>query len=249
MTRFAADDPSAAHTFVGALDDTITIGGHEGHHLERVRRMRAGERITVADGQGKWRPYRIVETHRDALDLRADGDPALEPALAPRLRVAFAVTKAAKPDLVVQKLTELGVDRITPLTTRRSVPRWDDDRAEAMSTRLRRVAREAAAQCRRARLPDVDEPQPLATVCGVPGVVVADPGGDAIAGIPAPPAGEWVLVVGPEGGFDADELDVLWSPSQAAAPHRLRLGPHVLRAETAAIAGAAVLTARRHPCG
>jgi 16S rRNA (uracil1498-N3)-methyltransferase len=243
VTRFAADDPSAAHTFVGALHDTITIDGDEGHHLARVRRMRAGERITAADGQGQWRPYRILESRRGALDLRADGDAALEPALSPRLRVAFAVTKATKPDLVVQKLTELGVDRITPLTSRRSVPRWDDDRAGTVSDRLRRVAREAAAQCRRARLPEVDEPQLLATLRGVAGVVVADAGGDAMAAVPEPPAGEWVLVVGPEGGFDADEL------AELAAPQRLRLAPHVLRAETAAIAGAAVLTARRTPCG
>jgi 16S rRNA (uracil1498-N3)-methyltransferase len=68
---------------------------------------------------------------------------------------------------------------------------------------------------------------------------VADSAGDDIARIPAPPNGEWVLVVGPEGGFDADELAAL------EAPVRLRLGPHVLRAETAAIAGAAVLTTRR----
>jgi 16S rRNA (uracil1498-N3)-methyltransferase len=164
----------------------------------------------------------------------------LEPRLEPRLRVAFAISKAAKPDLVVQKLTELGVDRITPLATLRSVPRWGGG-ASAAVTRLRRVAREAAAQCRRARLPIVDEPQPLASLARGSGVVLADPGGDEIGRLPQPPAGEWVLVVGPEGGFDPGEVSLL------CAPHRLRLAPHVLRAETAAIAGAAVLTTRRKP--
>jgi 16S rRNA (uracil1498-N3)-methyltransferase len=185
----------------------------------------------------------------------------IEPELEPKLAVAFALTKAAKPDLAVQKLTELGVDRIIPLHARRSIPRWTNERAGTAIARLRRVAVEAAAQCRRSRVPEVDAPRPVSALRGHPGIVVADPFGDEIARIPAPRAGEWVLVIGPEGGFDPDELAALGSPLQArapaatvgeagaaaglAAPARLRLGPYVLRAETAAIAGAAVLTTRR----
>jgi len=241
VTRFAARYPSAAHTFVTTLDDEITVDGEDGHHLSRVRRLRAGEVVTAADGDGRWRPYDVADARRGALDLRACAEPVLEPQLEPRLVVAFALTKAAKPDVAVEKLTELGVDRITPLTTRRSVPRWDPDRAAAGVARLRRIAREAAIQCRRARLPQVDAPQPVTTLRGVTGTVVADPAGDDVARLPAPPGGEWVLVVGPEGGFEPGELAELDSV-------RLRLGPHVLRAETAAIAGAAVLTTRRGPC-
>ena len=75
------------------------------------------------------------------------------------------------------------------------------------------------------------------------------PAGEELAQLPAPSGGEWVLVVGPEGGFDPDEaaaLEVVAAHGRGA-PARLRLGPHVLRAETAAIAGAAVLTTRRAP--
>jgi 16S rRNA (uracil1498-N3)-methyltransferase len=173
-----------------------------------------------------------------ALDLRAQDAPVDEPRLEPRLVVAFALTKGAKPDLVVQKLTELGVDGITVVGARRSVPRWSDDRAGAAVARLRRIAREAAAQARRARLPEVDGVLPVSELQGRPGLVVADPEGVDSASVPAPSGGEWVLVVGPEGGFDPEE-------AAALEGGRLGLAPYVLRAETAAIAGAAVLATKR----
>jgi 16S rRNA (uracil1498-N3)-methyltransferase len=265
VTLFASGYPAAAHTFASELDDDVALDGASGHHLSRVRRLREGQVVTVADGNGTWRPYTIARARRGVIDLHARGEPVIEPALEPGLAVAFALMKAAKPDLAVQKLTELGVDRVTPLHARRSVARWGNERADTAVARLRRVAVEAAAQCRRSRLPEVDAPQPLSTLHGHPGIVVADPSGDDVARIPVPPAGEWVLVVGPEGGFDPEELAALGSPSQAPAPApavgkaaasaalgppsqapvRLRLGPHVLRAETAAIAGASVLTTRR----
>jgi len=183
-----------------------------------------------------------------AVDLHAQGAPVVEPRLDPRLVIALALTKGAKPDVAVQKLTELGVDGVMLLSTRRSVPRWDETREEAAVARLRRVAREAAAQCRRARLPEIDGVRPVTELRGRDGLVVADPEGEEPARLPAPPGGEWVLVVGPEGGFDPDEAAALLSAARGGeAPERLRLGPHVLRAETAAIAGAAVLATRRTP--
>jgi 16S rRNA (uracil1498-N3)-methyltransferase len=241
VTRFASSYPAAAHTFADELDDNLTVDGASGHHLGRVRRLRAGEVVTVADGRGQWRPYAVVEARHGAVDLDARGAPVTEPPLVPGLTVAFALTKAAKPDLAVQKLSELGVDRVTPLLSQRTVRRWDVGRAGAAVDRLRRVAAEAAVQCRRARLLDVDAPRPLSALHGHLGLVVADSSGDNVAELAAPSNAQWVLAVGPEGGFEDDELAVL----EPCA--RLRLGPHVLRAETAAIAGAAVLTTRRVP--
>jgi 16S rRNA (uracil1498-N3)-methyltransferase len=106
--------------------------------------------------------------------------------------------------------------------------------------RLQRVAREAAMQCRRARLPDIAAPTPLLDLAGRPDLVVAERGGPA-----AEPGGDagWTVLVGPEGGFSSAEAEAL-----RAAP-RLVLGAHVLRAETAAVAAAAVLTRRRRPPG
>ncbi len=238
MATFAARYPAVAHTFLAALDDDVTLGNEAGHHLSRVRRVRAGDVVTAADGRGRWRPYAVAHVAPGAVELHARDGPVEEPSLAPRLVVAFAVTKGAKPDLVVQKLTELGVDGITVLAARRAVPQWSDERARSAVDRLRRIAREAAAQCRRARVPEVDGVRPVTELQGRPGLVVADPDGDHPLALAAPAGGEWVLVVGPEGGFDADEVVRLGG-------ERLRLAPHVLRAETAAIAGAAVLTTRR----
>jgi 16S rRNA (uracil1498-N3)-methyltransferase len=246
VTRFAALYPATAHTFVPALDDDVTLADEAGHHLSRVRRVRAGEALTVSDGNGRWRPYAVEGVRPGAVDLHALGAPVLEPQLEPRLVVAFGLTKGTKPDLAVQKLTELGVDGVTLLSTRRSVPRWSGSRADAAVARLRRIAREAAAQCRRARVPEIEGVLPLAELRGHTGLVVADPTGEEVARVPAPPGGEWVLVVGPEGGLDPDEAAALTSPAEhREGPARLRLGPHVLRAETAAIAGAAVLATRR----
>ena len=90
--------------------------------------------------------------------------------------------------------------------------------------------------------------RPVTELRGRAGLVVADPAGEEPALLPVPPGDEWTLVVGPEGGFDPDEVGALGSAASGGeTPARLRLGPHVLRAETAAIAGAAVLTARRAP--
>lgn len=238
MAQFAARYPAVAHSFATALDDDITLDDAAGHHIARVRRVRPGEVITVADGRGHWRPYEVTGVGRGAVDLRARDAVVVEPSLQPRLVVAFAITKGAKPDLVVQKLTELGVDGITVLAARRSVPQWSDERAGAAMGRLRRIASEAAAQCRRARMPEVDGVRPVTELRGRPGLVVADPAGDELPALRAPAGGEWVLLVGPEGGFEGDE-------AAALEGDRLCLGPHVLRAETAAIAGAALLATRR----
>jgi 16S rRNA (uracil1498-N3)-methyltransferase len=236
---WAAAYPATAHVLVPALDEELTVDGDDGHHLARVRRVRAGESLTAADGFGVWRPYVVANVDGQALELRACGDPRVEPEITPRLEVAFALTKGAKPETVVQQLTELGVDRIRPVRTRRSVVRWDASRAEAAVARLRRVAREAAAQSRRARLPAVEPPAELSSLAALGGLVLADR--SVVGGsLPEwPPGGTWVLVVGPEGGLEADEI------AQLGVVSRLAVGPHVLRAETAAVSAAAALAISR----
>ena len=242
-----ADIPASAHVFVALaaeLTDTVEVAGEDGRHLARVLRLRAGETVTVADGCGTWRPYRVAEVPpAGAVRLEATGGPDQEPVSSSRLAVAFALTKGDKPDLVVQKLTELGVDRILPVVAERSVSRPQADRAKAAVERWRRVAREAARQCRRATLPIVEDVMPLDRLAGHPGLVVADRGGLPVDALGPTPGGEVIVVVGPEGGLTDDEVKRLspWA--------RLDLGPHILRAETAAIAAAAVLTGRRHRPG
>ena len=197
------------------------------HHLERVLRLRDGDIVTVADGGGGWRRCTLGAGGR----LDPDGEVVHEPAPAPLVTVAFALTKGERPELAVQKLTELGVDRIVVFPAARSVARWDADRAVRHLERLRRVARGAAVQSRRARLPEVSDLGSLPSLLEEQGAAIADPGGDP------PSLALPMIVVGPEGGFTAEE--------RALARATVRLGPHVLRAETAAMAAGALLVALR----
>jgi len=234
-TGFASDEPAVAHVLVEALVDDVEVGGDDGHHLGRVRRLRGGERVTAADGIGGWRLYEVDATRRGVVSLHAVGDAQREPELVPGLSVAFGLTKGVKPEIVVRQLTELGVDAVLPVVGQRSVVR------PTTVDRLRRVAREALMQSRGSRLPSVGEVTSLLELAGRPGLVVATPGGPGPDPAPAPELGGWTLVVGPEGGLAPAELEAL-----SEAP-RLSVGPHVLRAETAAVAAAALLTARRNP--
>jgi 16S rRNA (uracil1498-N3)-methyltransferase len=232
---------AAAHVFVDAdrlADECITVDGADGHHLVRVRRLGPGEVVTVADGIGRWRVGAVDAVDGDVLVVRASGPIETEPVGRPRLAVAFAPTKGDQPERVVAALTELGVEEILPVITRRSVVRWSGERAAKQGDRLRRVAREAAAQCRRATLPSVADPAPVASLAGRRGVVIADRDGGPF-GATTPPEGTWTVVVGPEGGLDPEDVRGF------GACERMGVGPHILRADTAPIAIAAVLATRR----
>jgi 16S rRNA (uracil1498-N3)-methyltransferase len=202
-----------------------TLTPDDRHHLERVRRVRPGDPVSVTDGRGSWRWCRF------AADLEVDGMIHVDGAPEPTITVAFAGVKGERPELVVQKLTELGVDRIVPFVAERSVARWEGEKADRQTARLRRVAREAAMQSRRTWLPEVGELAAFEAVCGLPGAVGAELGGGP------PSLARPTLLIGPEGG---------WSPRERASlPGVVGLGPNVLRAETAAISGAGLLVALR----
>lgn len=235
----AAQYPATAHVFAERLDDAIAVDGDDGHHLQRARRVRAGEHVTVADGYGRWRAYEVADSRTGVVALEALTLIAHEPPLTPRLTVACSLTKGQKPELAVQKLTELGVDRIMLVEAARSVVHWDDAKVAAAFTRLERVAREAAMQSRRARIPLLDGPVAPGELARFAGLVVGAPDGVSASELAWPSGDEWVVAVGPEGGFDDDELRAFGSVP------RLAIGPFILRAETAAIAAAAALAGRR----
>jgi 16S rRNA (uracil1498-N3)-methyltransferase len=235
---------AAAHVFVEDLAAPV-LAEDDRHHLERVLRLRAGESVSVADGTGRWRPC----TFRAGPGGPA-GTAALEPAgeiITPPeptsvVTVGFALTKGDRPEWAVQKLTEIGVDRIVPLVTARSVVRWEGDRAGRHLDRLREVARQAAMQSRRLRLPIIDvvrspaqvveaEPDPGGLDAGGGGVALAVPGGSP------PTLACPTILVGPEGGWTLEE--------EEAAPATVGLGPTVLRTETAAVVAAVYLCALR----
>ncbi len=206
----------------------------DAHHLARVLRLRAGEEVIAADGRGRWarttwqgeRTLEPLVGTAAAVQFEARAEPALT--------VAFAPVKGERPEWVVQKLTELGIDRIVPLLSERGVVRWTGERGKTTVERLRRVAREAAAQCRRVWLPEVCDTMRFADLAtlGEPGeVVLAQLSGDR------PTVSQRVVAVGPEGGWSTDEL--------ASGLPTVGFGLSVLRAETAAVTAAALLASLR----
>lgn len=201
------------------------IDADDRHHLERVLRMRAGSTLTVGDGAGRWR----VCTYGTQLEPTSEVREVPRPD--PVLTVGFALVKGGRPELIVQKLTELGVDRIAPFRAERSVVRWDETRAMKNLERWRRVAREAVMQCRRCWVPEVLPVGELADFAAGDGVALADPAGEALSDA------DHTVLVGPEGGWTP--------PERALVARQVRVADHVLRTETAAMAVATLMVARR----
>lgn len=221
------DDPTAP-----------VLSPDDARHLFDVLRLRPGELVVAGDGTGSWVPCRVAVTGVGGSPGRgtvlvADGAVTVRPRPQPEITVAFVPAKGDRPDWVVQKLTELGVDRIMPIRSRRSVVRWERDRADRAVDRLRRISREAAAQCRRAWLPEVTDVTTVEAMTSLTGAPphLAHPGGER------PSLTHPVVAIGPEGGWDDDEL--------ARSGGTVGLGPTVLRAETAAVAAGTILCALR----
>jgi 16S rRNA (uracil1498-N3)-methyltransferase len=220
----AADElrHAAAHQLVGDLD-APTVDADDHHHLFRVLRLVNGEPVTVTDGAGSWRPCRVAgET------LVPDGEVAFVERSDP-ITIGFAIPKSDRPEWIVQKLTELGVDRIVLLHASRSVVRWDEPRAARHLAKLRKVAAAALQQSRNVWMPELVGP--LSAGSMLPEAAIAEPGGRALR------ADDRTLLIGPEGGWSGDEL--------AAAADTVALAGAVLRTETAAVAAAALLAHSR----
>jgi 16S rRNA (uracil1498-N3)-methyltransferase len=223
----------------------VHLDGSEGRHAVAVARTAVGERIELADGAGTLLRVVVEAVHgRDALDARV-----LErievPEPAPGVVVVQALPKGERGELAVELLTEVGVDVIVPWSAQRCVARWVGDKAVRGQARWAATARSAGKQSRRPRLPEVqalaDTPRVAELVGGAAAAFVlheeaTEPLGSAVL----PDAGTILLVVGPEGGVDDQELAVLI----AAGAQPVRLGPSVLRTSTAGAVAAGIVLAR-----
>lgn len=237
--RFYCPDPPEGKRFWLRRD--------EARHLARVSRHGPGDLVELFDGQGFATVARVVAVGSDRVELEAEGPPL--PAVVPpcRLTLATAIPKGDRFDWLVEKATELGVRRLIPLITERSVV---DPRGSKLD-RLRRTVVEACKQCRRSDLMALDPPRRWselreAAESGGGSRLIALQSGLRPGGWPVLAAGgEVLLAVGPEGGFTANEVERAmedgWVP--------IRLAPHVLRIETAGIAGIAAILARIHKEG
>ncbi len=214
---------SRAHVLVTpdqlAANGAVVIDADTEHHLRRVLRLRDGESVSVTDGAGRWLLTSTVIAG-SVVRLEPTSDLVTEPARARPITIAVAMPKGDRLDWLVQKVTELGVDRIVLLHAERSVVRWKPERTAAQLDRLQRISDEACRQSRRVWRVAIDEPVDATTVLG--SFVAAEPGGRDLA------PGDRRVAIGPEGGWSADELD------QAA--ELVSLGRNILRTETAAVA-------------
>jgi 16S rRNA (uracil1498-N3)-methyltransferase len=214
---------TSAHVLVDAdllaESGMISLDDDTEHHLRKVLRLRDGERVGVTDGGGRWC---LAVSVRDGNTLRLEAtSPIVVEAAARRpITIAAAIPKGDRLDWMVQKVTELGVDRLVLLHADHSVVRWNPDRVEHHLTRIQRIADEALRQSRRLFRLTIDAPASALDVLG--GYAVAEPGGRALS------VGDTAVAIGPEGGWSEAEL--------LAGGDRIDLGPTILRTETAAVA-------------
>ena len=239
---FAADTKSLALT----VDET--------RHLRDVLRLRTGDEIYVFDGAGREFQCVVETIGKNSTDVRvvSEVEPA-SPESPLNLTLAIALLKGEKFDLVIQKATELGIKRIIPLDTDRSDVRLSDEREQKRVTRWRRIALEAAKQAGRAFVPEVTLPLSLNSLLtsGLEGedlltvtrLMFSERNGRSLAG----PSNDFaespahiIAVVGPEGGWTDEELNL----GRDAGWEIVTLGGRTLRAETAAIAVVALLQHR-----
>jgi 16S rRNA (uracil1498-N3)-methyltransferase len=220
-----------------------TLNGEDARHLTRVLRVEAGQRYEISDNRDVYLAE-IEAAHKERVVFRAI-EKLEAPAAGVRLILCAALVKFDRFEWMIEKATELGVAEIAPFEAARS-DRGLEKAAQKRVERWRRIALEASQQSRRAHLPEVREPVAFETIVGESAqyryVLDEEPGGAAIAAaIPAQRRAEdsVALLIGPEGGWTEQERAAF----VAARWARVSLGPLILRAETAALAGLAVLGA------
>lgn len=218
-----------------------TLEGDAANHIMRVLRLRLGDALTVFDGRGGEHAARVEEFRKGAVILEV-GDRSATAVESPlSLTLAQGVSRGERMDWVVQKATELGVTRIIPVMTERSVVKLDAKQAERKRLHWQGIAIAACEQSGRDRVPGIDAPLGLPEFFGgidvrATRVLLSPTGVLRITDLQRPEGGA-VVLIGPEGGLaEAEQRAAL-----AAGFVGVRLGPRVLRTETAAVAALTLL--------
>jgi 16S rRNA (uracil1498-N3)-methyltransferase len=207
------------------------------HHAVRVVRLAVGDPLTLFTGTGGEYAATLVAIHKRGAEARIDAFDPVEREMPVAVTLAQAIAANDAMDYAVRKATELGVAAIQPLVTERSAPLPAAERGERRQAHWRQVAIAACEQCGRNRVPDVRAAQPLGLWLGAwreGGVLFAPTAAATLAALAAAPA---ALLVGPEGGFTTVEV----AAAERAGLTAVRLGPRVLRTETAGIVALTVL--------
>ena len=222
--------------YVDEIAPLVTVSGEEFHHSVRVVRIRVGEEVELFDREGKMARATVEALERDRAIVKVEeAIPSRESPLA--IHLAMAVIQLEKFELVLQKATELGVRSFIPLVTDRVEIR--PERYRGKGERWEKIIFEAVKQSGRAVIPAIEGPAPFEDVVRRPGTKVFFDA-DLPAGTAPPSVTELTVFIGPEGGWSEAEIAM----AQDAQCVIQRLGPRRLRAETAAIAGLAIIAAR-----
>jgi 16S rRNA (uracil1498-N3)-methyltransferase len=232
-SRLFVDTDLAEGTVLACRADQV-------NYLRNVLRLGAGDQILIFNGRdGEWRA-RLGEARKAAMTLCAEAQVRPQQA-GPDIDYLFAPLKRARLDYLVQKATEMGVARLRPVFTRRTTP----DRVNTQ--RMRANAIEAAEQCGILRVPEVFEPETLGAALAhwhaERRLIFCDEDSEAadpLAALRSLPPGPIAVLIGPEGGFEADERELIASQPFALS---ISLGPRILRADTAAVAALALVNA------
>ena len=221
--------------------ETATVTGQDAHHIARVLRMRVGDELTLCDGAGTDYVCRITslddrEVVADVLYRRPSES---EPTVA--VTLYQGLPKSEKMDLIVQKCVEIGITRIVPVAMARSIVKLSAADGEKKRDRWQKIAASAAEQSGRGIVPEVTAPisfkQLLAAVETENTVTFYEGGGEPLSALVDADTKQLSIVIGPEGGFDADEIERL----REAGARIATLGPRILRCETAPLVALAVV--------
>jgi 16S rRNA (uracil1498-N3)-methyltransferase len=227
LTRVYVNEALTSDSIVELPPDTAS-------HLSKVLRARIGDEIILFNGDGR-EFVGAIESVRGSHVSAAVGRSTTVDRESPfAVTLVQCVPRGDRMDFIVQKATELGVTRVVPVLSQRSVVRLDAAQAESKAAHWRAVAVNACEQCGRNRVPIVEAPSPLVDYLGnstpASARLVLEPEAEPGA-VALDPIASVEIAVGPEGGFAADELDAF----RIAGFARVRLGPRILRTETAAI--------------
>ena len=220
--------------------DNLLLDAETSHYVRGVLRLRKGFDLTVFNGEGIEHAAQVDLVARDEVRLRVGEArcPAVESPL--HTHLGLGISRGERMDYAVQKATELGVSRMTPLFTEHCVVRLNEEKQETRHLHWQKVSRSACEQCGRTRPPKLDEPLRLEDWLdrAVGLRLLFDPQGETcLRDLPAPDAEGVTLLSGPEGGFSDRERTL----ARQAGFTPVRLGPRILRTETAVLAALAVV--------
>ncbi len=234
------------HIFLNPADiksEFVTIAGADYHHLANVLRIQIGERIVLLDNLGNGFEAEIASVDKKTASARILGQAQVLPEPVVHATVAQAVGKGDRLEQVIQHGSEIGASAFIPLFTQRTVVKIAACASEEKLDRLRKIAKGAAEQCGRARVPEIERPVHLSKLvgsfCGYDLTLFLDPAGSLLVGRPdsigssraTGGRARILLCIGPEGGFTPDEV----GSALAAGARLTSVGTYVLRTETAAL--------------